>query len=178
MTNDTNTDASLDPSAIADGKDYSLDPRYVTMQQQIGWIRAGLFALITLAPVVGAVSSARTLTFKAVLLALWVIVTCTNAWWAHRRPRLAYKHCRYRVDAHGIQIRRGIFWKRAISVPRSRVQHTEVSQGPWERRHGLGTLAVHTAGVQHSIVLLNGLEYERALRLRDHLLIHETPDVV
>jgi membrane protein YdbS with pleckstrin-like domain len=178
MTHDAGTPLCSDLSALADGKDYPLDPRYLTLQQQVGWIRFGVVALITLAAVAGAMSAARTLTFGAMLFALWFVVMCANAWWKQQRPRLAYKHSSYRVDAHGIQIRRGIFWKRAISVPRSRVQHTEVSQGPLERRHGLGTLAIHTAGVQHSIVLLNGLAYERALRLRDYLLIHETPDVV
>ena len=45
------------------------------------------------------------------------------------------------------------------NVPRSRVQHTDVSQGPLERNHGLGTLVVYTAGTDHAKVELGGLDH-------------------
>ena len=63
-------------------------------------------------------------------------------------------------------------------VPRSRIQHTDVSQGPLERRHGLGTLVVYTAGTQHSEVKLHGLEFSIAQRIRTHLLPRDQSDAV
>ena len=57
-----------------------------------------------------------------------------------------------------------------INVPRSRVQHTDVSQGPIERGFGLGTLVIYTAGTEHARVELHGLEHGTALHIRDHLL--------
>ena len=71
-----------------------------------------------------------------------------------------------------------MLWRQVINVPRSRVQHTDVSQGPLERSHGLATLIVHTAGVEHAQVELAGLPYEVALRLRDHLLPRDASDAV
>ena len=65
-----------------------------------------------------------------------------------------------------------------IHVPRSRVQHTDVSQGPVERRFGLGTLVIYTAGTDHAKVDLAGLEHGVALRLRDHLLPSGDTDAV
>jgi membrane protein YdbS with pleckstrin-like domain len=56
------------------------------------------------------------------------------------------------VDARGLEIRRGVFWRSVVNVPRSRVQHTDVSQGPLERSYGLGTLIVYTAGTDHAQV--------------------------
>ena len=61
-------------------------------------------------------------------------------------------------------------WQTITNVPRSRVQHTDVSQGPIERRYGLGTLIVYTAGTDHSRVTLSGLDFTLAQRLRTHLL--------
>ena len=46
-----------------------------------------------------------------------------------------------------------------IHVPRSRVQHTDVSQGPVERRFGLGTLVIYTAGTDYARVDLAGLDH-------------------
>ena len=55
---------------------------------------------------------------------------------------------RYRVDADEIEIWSGVLWRQAVVVPRSRVQHIDVSQGPIERSYGLATLSIHTAGTQ------------------------------
>ena len=58
-------------------------------------------------------------------------------------------------------------------MPRSRVQHTDVAQGPIQRRFGLATLTVHTAGSDAAQVHLNGLEYQDALVIRDYLILRE-----
>jgi membrane protein YdbS with pleckstrin-like domain len=82
------------------------------------------------------------------------------------------------VDDRTIEIRRGVYWRAVITVPRSRVQHTDVSQGPLERSFGLGTLVIYTAGTEHAKVSLSGLEHTRALRIREHLLPTEGGDAV
>jgi membrane protein YdbS with pleckstrin-like domain len=58
------------------------------------------------------------------------------------------------------------------------VQHSDVSQGPLERRYGLGTLVVYTAGTSHSKVNLSGLEFNVAQRIRGHLLPDDQSDAV
>ena len=83
-----------------------------------------------------------------------------------------------RVDTQGIEIRRGVLWRRTITVPKSRVQHTDVSQGPLQRTYALGTLVVYTAGTDHAKVELPGLSYARAMRIRDHLLPSGGDDAV
>ena len=107
------------------------------------------------------------------LLVAWALWSIGYAIWSHQRPAIAYRHASYRVDADGIEIRTGALWRRVINVPRSRVQHIDVSQGPFERRHGIGTLSIYTAGVSHAMVSLPGLAYDRALRIRDYLLPRE-----
>jgi membrane protein YdbS with pleckstrin-like domain len=77
------------------------------------------------------------------------------------------------MDDDGIEIRRGLLFRSIISVPKSRVQHTDVSQGPFERRYGLGTLQIYTAGVTYAQVPLSGLSHQRAIEIRDALLPHE-----
>ncbi len=156
---------------IADGADHRLDPRVVPLQRLAGWIVAaatssGLFLVF----LVSWVADGPTLDGLLVRTALWVMVTGLLAWRAHGWPPTAYRHTSYRIDDLGIEIRRGVFWRVVINVPLSRVQHTDVAQGPLERRFGLGTLVIYTAGTDHAKVSLSGLEHTRALRVRQHLL--------
>ena len=81
-----------------------------------------------------------------------------------------YRYASYRIDEQGIVIRRGVLVRTVTTVPRSRVQHTDVSQGPIERRFGLGTLSIYTAGTVFAEVALPGLAYETATSIRDMLL--------
>lgn len=99
-------------------------------------------------------------------------------WFPLRWPELQHRHTSYRVDERGIEIRQGVLWRRAVGVPRSRVQHTDVSQGPLERGFGLGTLQIYTAGTEHARVSLPGLDHATALVVRDHLIAGGHGDAV
>ena len=96
------------------------------------------------------------------------------SWW----PGVSYRHTDYRISDQGLRIRRGVLWRSVGNVPRSRVQHTDVSQGPVERYFGLATLVVYTAGTHHASTSLRGLPHERALLIRDHLIAGGKGDAV
>ena len=85
-------------------------------------------------------------------------------------PGVRYRNTSYRVDALGLTIRRGVLVRSEVSVPRTRVQHTDVNRGPVERAFGLATLVVYTAGTEHSSVLLGGLTEADAVAVRDFLI--------
>jgi membrane protein YdbS with pleckstrin-like domain len=158
---------------FADGLDHPLDPRVIPLQR----IGSAIFTVVTaLGSVVGLfVADDIWLWLR---LSVWLALVLLLAWHAYRWPPLAYRHTSYRVDEQGIEIRRGVYWRVVINVPRSRVQHIDVSQGPIERRFGLGTLIVYTAGTDHAKVELEGLEHGRALAIREHLLPSESSDAV
>jgi uncharacterized protein len=94
-------------------------------------------------------------------------------WWVH----LTYRHAAYAVSAQGLEIRRGVLWRKIVDVPRSRIQHTDVTQGPLERAFGLATLQLYTAGVEHAKVEVEGLALETALALRLELLQGDAPKI-
>jgi membrane protein YdbS with pleckstrin-like domain len=164
--------------AIADGVSRPLDPRWITVQR----VRAAIFTVVfTAGSFVGVtvlwVASQR-LALGLLLIPLWILAIGALAWHLQRWPAIAYRHTSYRVDDAGLEIQRGVFWRTTTNVPRSRIQHTDVSQGPLERRHGLGTLVVYTAGTAHSEVTLPGLEFTIAQRIRTHLLPRDHGDAV
>lgn len=164
--------------SIADGTLRSLDPRHVTLGRISSWIFTGVIAVAVLGasailwatPAPDWVSVLVTLAGVAAVLALGVL--------SHRWPPVEHRHASYKVDGDGIEIRRGVYWRTVINVPRSRVQHTDVAQGPLERSFGLGTLVIYTAGTDHAKVDLAGLDHATALAIRDHLLPREGGDAV
>ena len=151
-----------------------LDPRFVPLQREVGGIVAAALSLALLGGLFTALTSRRWMW----VLGVWLLGTAALAWWSQWWPAVEYRHTAYRVDEEGIEIRTGVYWRRVMNVPRSRVQHTDVVQGPLERRHGLGRLVIYTAGTAHSRVDLPGLEHQAALGLRDHLLPREVGDAV
>ncbi len=156
-----------------------LDPRIIHVRQIVGLVTSGVVAsgaLLALAAVAVAVRPTWSLVGQGAIG--WLVATALLTWWLWTWPAKAYEFASYRLDGDGLEIRRGVIWRTIINVPRTRVQHTDVSQGPVERSHGLSTLVVHTAGTDHAQVALPGLSRETAIALRDHLLPRDGRDAV
>ena len=164
--------------SVADGVERGLDRRHVTVDRIVRWAWAGAVALVQLAAILITWSAGAPGWVLALLVVPAAALALALAWSAHRWPEVEHRHASYKVDAQGIEIRRGAFWRKVINVPRSRVQHTDVSQGPLERSFGLGTLAIYTAGTDHAKVDLPGLDHATALAIRDHLLPGHGDDAV
>jgi membrane protein YdbS with pleckstrin-like domain len=166
-------------SSIELGVRRALDPRVIDLQRTVRWITAACLSGPGLI-VVAAISFHPRAPFalKLAFLVAWLAGSLLLAWFAQKWPPIAYRYASYTVDEHGIEIRRGVVWRAVTNVPRTRVQHTDVSQGPLERSHGLGTLVIHTAGTVHAIVALHGLDYATATALRNHLLPGGAADAV
>ncbi len=151
-------------SPAADAGWQPLPTRARSLFMLSGAFGIGLPALIAL--VVGAVAAAP---LDRPLLAggaaLWLLLVAFGAWMGLRK----YRYTRWLLDGDGFALRRGRMWHSETRVPASRVQHLDIRRGPVERRFGLSTLLVHTAGTRQHAVSVPGLDAEDAERLRDHL---------
>jgi uncharacterized protein len=163
-------DQSPATPTLQPGRFYRLDPRVIRLDRIGGWIFTacvsipGFFASpILLYPV------RKPLVALLVFIA-WLIVTAALAWLAHYWPPIDYRYTFYKIDPEALEIRRGVVWRRVITVPRSRVQHIDVSQGPLERSHGLASLSIYTAGTEHAQVTLKGVAHNTAVAIRDQFL--------
>lgn len=153
------------PRGLADGTEHHLDPKAKTLKRLSAAIPLAILGVVTGIPTLVA-------TFGQLwgVLVAWVVVYLalaafvwwwTGAWW---------ERARWRLDQRGMRIRQGVFWRREVSIPRSRVQHTDVTQGPLDRMLDLARLVIHTAGTHNASVTLAGLRHEDALAARDHLI--------
>ncbi len=91
-------------------------------------------------------------------------------WASQSIPQKVYATTTWQIrPTNGLEIRRGIWWCHRIFIPQNKIQHTDVRQGPLERRFGLATLIVNTGGTHEPSISLSGLTREHAETLRDQL---------
>lgn len=147
-----------------------LDDAAVRVMRIGEWIGAAVVAVLVLGGLI-----AMHLIFeppaaiKITIIVVAELVVLAWAAWAHVWPPVYCRRVSYRVDELGVEIRRGVLFRHLVVVPRSRIQHIDVAQGPIQRKHGLSTLTLHTAGTLNSSVSLTGIAREKALEIRDYL---------
>lgn len=140
----------------------SVDPAAVAVWR---WQALIVAAVITVASTIGALvlgGGAWWLLSAAIAIGAFVL-----SWvW----PALSYRHLRYTIDDSGISIESGVLWRSHVALPRVRIQHTDVSQGPLQRHYGVSTLKLYTAGSRYTRIDLPGLAHDDAEALRNALL--------
>lgn len=89
--------------------------------------------------------------------------------WRYAGRRFAH----YRAELHqgeGVVLYSGVWWRSEVWVPMARLQHLDVAQGPLDRRWGMATLSLHTAGSHDHHIRIAGLPLAEAHHLRERLL--------
>jgi membrane protein YdbS with pleckstrin-like domain len=129
------------------------------------WTAAGWIGVLATPGVAGLAFAGHPLPALALALAAVLLALVLRRYLAAYAARF---RCRLLLD--GLWIARGVHWRRETFVPRARVQHTDVNQGPLARRFGIAELKVFTAGTQAAEIEVDGLAHADALALRDRLL--------
>jgi hypothetical protein len=147
--------------------DLPIDPRTIAV-----WRWSTSLGFAPPAAILLVVATIVTFVGNPIAIALWsawtlLLMVAVVVVWLY--PPACYRHQRYRVDGTGITIRQGVFWRTQSHLPQVRIQHTDVSQGPLQRRYGVATLKLYTAGSRFTRTELPGLEYSDAVALRDRL---------
>jgi len=143
-----------------------LDPRVVTVWRITATISSVVVLLVTLPLDLGRVFSDDPIVpvglpslIVAVLGVVSIFVT----------PGRRYRTWRYALEDDALLAEHGVWTHVRTVVPRTRVQHLDVTQGLIEREYGLARLVVHTAGTRDATVTIPGLPLETAEALRDDL---------
>ena len=102
-------------------------------------------------------------------LTLTVVINALLIWCAYFFPRRNFDATSWRLHPHGFEIRRGIWWRHRIFIPKDRIQHTDVHQGPIQRAYGLSSLVLNTGGTHEPSITLDGIDMPLAESLREQL---------
>jgi len=76
-----------------------------------------------------------------------------------------------------VSYRSGLIFHAITTVPLNRIQHTEVVQGPILRLFSLASVNIYTAGGSSSDIVIPGLAYENAQKVREYINTKVSADV-
>jgi uncharacterized protein len=150
-----------------------LDPRQLKVLRLRGAIWAVVIGLPLLGIEAGFAGPSPLPPFLLVALALLVAGLAIIVFPARR-----YRGWGYADEEEELHVAHGLLVRTRTVVPHGRVTHIDIAQGPIERRYGLATLILHTAGTRGATVSLPGLERGEADRLRDHVRARIRQDLV
>ncbi|HVK02397.1 MAG TPA: PH domain-containing protein [Armatimonadaceae bacterium] len=164
--------AHTTPTRLADGRPPAftpLDPRVVSLWRLDNAVGYGILLLLSGA---GAFFLGRAIGPVAWpwLAVAWGALALWSAFMTMRHPTLAYAASGYLLEERVLLIRRGVWWQTIQFLPLSRLQHVDLNRGPFERRYGLASLVLHTAGTHAASLQIPGLDADEAVRLRDQLV--------
>ncbi len=57
-----------------------------------------------------------------------------------------FKSLEYAIEEEAVRGKKGVFWRRHVTVPYTKITNVDVSQGPVQRLYKIGTVHVQTAG--------------------------------
>ena len=148
-----------------------VEPAYrnaLRLRAAVFWVPIFLIALV-----VNAVALAET-PFSGLLPAIIGLIGFSGVIVA---PDRIYRRLGYAIDGRLLRTVRGWLFHTDTVVPFVRVQHIDVTRGPFDKMFGTATLVVHTAGTHNSIVTLPGLSPERAAEIREAIRSEIRADV-
>ena len=101
-----------------------------------------------------------------ILYAQWVLAFVISMIW----PSIAVPRQGYVLRDKDIMFRKGVIWRSVTAVPFNRIQHVETSSTPLDRKFGLATLQLFTAGGSSGDLKIDGLGADVAEQLRVYIL--------
>jgi len=140
-----------------------LDPKYKQQRQvQSTLVLLGVaipLTFITIAATIPALPA-------TIIWSQWLLVLIVLFVW----PVIAFPKRGYVVRDKDILFRKGVVWRAVTAVPFNRIQHVETSNTPLDRRYGLATLQLFTAGGSSGDLKIDGLATSVAEQLRIYIL--------
>jgi membrane protein YdbS with pleckstrin-like domain len=123
---------------MADLARQTLDPRSVPAGRLGGWTFTIVLLLIVGGSLLGVLIGTRAPRVSWLATgALALLLFGTLAFASQVGPAIRYRTTWLRVDDDGLEYEHGWLWRHRVSVPRARIQHTDVTQGPYARRFRL-----------------------------------------
>ncbi len=86
---------------------------------------------------------------------------------------LANRRKTYALREQDLHFSSGLFFRKTVSQPISRIQHVELSRGPIDRKVGLAKLQVFSAGGSAHTFEIPGLSLVTAQQIRQHIVEHK-----
>ena len=159
-----NPEIAIDQVPRAEGLDWqALHPSYVKVVRLQILIVLGIVATAFGVPAV--IPEVPWFIVFSLYAPLVLIGGLLLAWPAYSVPRRGYV-----LRDKDLLFKKGLLWRSVTAVPFNRIQHVETSDTPFDRRYGVATLQLFTAGGSGADLKIDGLGKEVAEKLRVYIL--------
>ncbi|MBA7575232.1 hypothetical protein ES708_17053 [subsurface metagenome] len=108
----------------------------------IAWGILTFIGIIALTPLIIFVPELAVKITFAIILAVFLLIMFLYFLWISA----FFKTLEYRIDSEAVKASKGVFWKKHTSVPYAKITNVDITEGPLQRKYGLGTVHVQTAG--------------------------------
>lgn len=139
---------------------------------RIGWLISSIVLVMVLVAVFVFIPFLQSTLWITVAASCIIVITVIH----FISTKKSYQNLGFAIREHDITCRSGWFVTRIRTTPFNRIQHSNVMVGPLERRYGLATLVLYTAGSDDADLHVRGLRQEEAYRLKDWItekVLHE-----
>jgi membrane protein YdbS with pleckstrin-like domain len=80
---------------------------------------------------------------------------------------ISYNYSGYAMRERDILFRHGWIIRKTRAVPLKRIQHVSVQSGPIERKFGLASISIFTAGSEAADFTINGITEQKAQQIKE-----------
>lgn len=149
--------------------EYDIDLSWIGLTRLVNGIFFAVLVLVLTGGGVALMFAVSGLAQVAIVVA-WLILVGIALVHVTVWPRYEHRWWSYEVAPEVLRIRHGVVWRSTVAIPIARIQHVDIHRGPLERKWGLASLKIHTAGTRDAVHTIPGLTAEVAERLRDRLI--------
>lgn len=93
------------------------------------------------------------LLFSAYAWLIWLPVAAILVAW----PALSFNYHGFAVRERDVLVRSGVLWRKVTAVPYNRIQHVETESSVLDRRFGIASVKLYTAGGSGGDLRIRGL---------------------
>jgi len=159
---------SLDPEMLPKAEEVTLQPIEPSYWKvlQLQWLITSAVMLAAGAVAIYFIKKLHSATFISIAGAVWLLLFILQYTWMQQ----SFKRKAYAVREKDVFYRTGWIIRSLHICPFNRIQHCTVHSGPIERRFGLASISLFTAGSDGSDLTIPGLTEQKASDLREFIM--------
>ena len=132
---------------------------------RIEWMIISVILIIAMGVLIFMVPSLQLFPAYLLMTALTIVIIILY----YLFQTLAFKKKAYSLREKDVIYQNGVIIQQTSICPFNRIQNSSVSSGPFERKYGLATLHLYTAGTTGADIHIKGLKEETAQSIKEHI---------
>jgi len=160
--------AAVDISTLPKAEDIQLKPIERTYWKvlQLEWLIVSVLVLAAGSILIYFIRGLQAKWFIGLTAGAWLLITLFSYWVIKK----SFTRKAYAMREKDVLYRTGWIIRRLHICPFNRIQHCSVHAGPLERKYGLASISLFTAGSEGSDLKIPGLTEETASAIREFIM--------